>query len=54
MKNSLTIISFFVLGILGGFYSVVPDVFIKTDYSVYALYALMIFVGIGLGANKKS
>lgn len=54
MKGSLIILSFFAAGLLIGMYDVIPDNFLKTDYSLYALYLLMFLVGIGIGNNKKS
>lgn len=54
MKGSLIILSFFVGGLLIGMYSLIPDQFLETDYSMYALYVLMFLVGIGVGSNKKS
>lgn len=54
MKNSLIIISFFIFGILLGINQFVPQVFIQIDFSIYALYLLMLLVGIGIGADKNS
>jgi uncharacterized membrane protein YbjE (DUF340 family) len=54
MKGSLIILSFFVGGLLIGMYRLIPDQFLETDYSMYALYVLMFLVGIGVGSNKKS
>ena len=54
MKGSLIILSFFVGGLIVGIYSLLPDFFLENDYSLYALYFLMLLVGIGIGSNKKS
>jgi len=54
MKGSITILLFFVLGLLAGIYHLLPSIFTKNDYSLYALYLLMFLVGIGIGSNKKS
>jgi len=54
MKGSLIILSFFAGGLLLGMYKLIPNQFIETDYSMYALYFLMFLVGIGIGSNKKS
>jgi uncharacterized membrane protein YbjE (DUF340 family) len=54
MKNSLIILSFFVAGILLGISKKLPDLFIQTDFSMYALYILMFLVGISIGADRSS
>jgi len=54
MKNSLIIVGFFVLGILAGIYSLLPEALLKNDLSAYALYVLMFLVGMGIGADKKA
>ncbi|MBL7156360.1 MAG: lysine exporter LysO family protein [Candidatus Pacebacteria bacterium] len=54
MKNSLIIVSFFVLGIFIGLYQLLPQVFVEIDFSIYALYILMFLVGIGIGTDKKA
>ncbi|MEE4198836.1 MAG: lysine exporter LysO family protein [Bacteroidales bacterium] len=54
MKGSLIILFFFIIGLLAGIYELLPDHFLENDYSLYALYLLMFFVGIGIGSNKKS
>lgn len=53
MKGSLLIVSFFVLGLLlahGGF---LPQFMTIHDYSQYALYLLMLLVGLSVGHNKQ-
>lgn len=54
MKNSLIIVGFFALGILAGMYSLLPEAWLKSDLSAYALYTLMFLVGMGIGADKKA
>ena len=54
MKNSLIIISFFILGIILGHYQLLPAFVLKHDLSVYALYLLLFLVGLLLGMDKKS
>ena len=54
MKNSLIILSFFVLGVVLGVTGKLPDLVITTDFSMYALYFLMFSVGIGIGADRNS
>lgn len=54
MKGSLIILSFFAGGLILGIYELLPDQLLENDYSLYALYALMFLVGIGIGSNKKS
>ena len=52
MKSSLSIVGFFILGILLSIYSLIPDFILKSDLSSYVLYVLMFFVGISIGADK--
>lgn len=54
MKGSLIILSFFAGGLILGIHELLPDQLLENDYSLYALYALMFLVGIGIGSNKKS
>ncbi len=54
MKGSLIILAFFVVGILAGFYKILPEQLLQNDYSLYALYLLMFLVGIGVGSNKNA
>lgn len=53
MKNSLTIFLFFVLGIVMAQLGWLPGFLLKNDFSSYALYALLLLVGIGMGAEIK-
>ena len=55
MKGSLIIVSFFIAGVLTGFYGWIPaDLFSGTDLSYYALCALMFFVGLSVGSDTKT
>jgi uncharacterized membrane protein YbjE (DUF340 family) len=54
MRNSLIILAFFATGLLLGNSGKIPDLLIKTDFSMIALYVLMTLVGIGIGADKNS
>jgi len=54
MKGSLIILSFFALGVILGVTDSLPEILLKTDFSMYALYILMFLVGIGIGADRKS
>ena len=52
MKGSLIIVGFFALGIIAGLLSIVPQSFVESDLSYYALCALMFCVGIGIGSDS--
>jgi len=52
MKSSLTIVGFFILGILLSIYALIPKFLLESDFSSYVLYVLMFFVGISIGADK--
>lgn len=51
MKDSLIIVGFFVLGIIVGLCDVIPDSFVNSDVSYYALCCLMFCVGISIGCD---
>ncbi|MDD6895906.1 MAG: lysine exporter LysO family protein [Prevotellaceae bacterium] len=53
MKGSLVIVGFFALGIVVGLLSIVPDSFLDSDVSYYALCALMFCVGISIGNDSE-
>lgn len=53
MKAGIFIILIFGAGVLSGIYSILPDFFRKTDYSVYVLYVLLFTVGIGMGGSRQ-
>ena len=52
MQGSLIIVGFFALGIVAGLLSIVPQSFVESDVSYYALCALMFCVGIGIGSDS--
>ena len=54
MKNSVIIVTFFILGIVSGRYSWVSQKFFETDLSIFALYGLMFLVGIGIGVDRNA
>lgn len=54
MKDSLVIVSFFVLGTLVGLFNIIPFDFAESDLSYYALCALMFFVGLNVGGDSKT
>lgn len=54
MKSSLIILAFFVIGLILGLTRFVPSFFIEKDMTMYILYALMFFVGIGIGSDTKA
>jgi len=54
LKGSLTILSFFTLGLIVGRYTPVNDWLSSVDYSSLSLYLLMILVGISLGSDTRS
>lgn len=54
MKNSLIILLLFFLGLGLGLTEWLPNFIIENDFSMYILYALMFFVGIGIGADTKA
>lgn len=53
MKGSLTIVGFFVLGIIVGLTDVVPASFLDSDVSYYALCCLMFCVGVSIGCDTS-
>ena len=54
MKNSIGITVVFVLGIVLGRIRLLPQYFLENDYTLYALYFLLFFIGIVLGSNKNT
>lgn len=53
MKGSLIIVGFFILGIAAGLSSIVPESIIDGDLTFYALCALLLCVGIGIGSDRN-
>ncbi|WP_321435885.1 lysine exporter LysO family protein [uncultured Bacteroides sp.] len=54
MKGSLTIIGFFILGIIVSRYNLLPMSIIHSDLSFYTLCGLMFFVGVNIGSDKNT
>lgn len=54
MLGSLVIVSFFILGAIGAFLHLVPEVVIDSHLSFYVLCALMFCVGFGIGNDTKT
>lgn len=54
MKGSLIIVAFFAVGVLCGFYHLVPFDVSKTGISFYALCALMGSVGLSIGNDPQT
>lgn len=52
MRGSLIIISFFIAGVLLSRFDLLHGLFYATDYTIYILYVLMFFVGIGVGNDS--
>lgn len=53
MKGSLIIVGFFILGIAAGLSGMVPESIIDGDLTFYALCALLLCVGIGIGSDRN-
>lgn len=54
MKGSLIIVSFFAAGVLLGRFAEVPSLLAAEEPTLYALYALMLLVGVSIGSDKKA
>lgn len=54
MKGSLTIVVFFIAGVLLGRFVDIPAILTAEAPTLYALYALMFLVGISIGSDKKA
>ena len=54
MRSSLTILLFFALGVMVGIFNFAPSYIIQNDLSHWALYLLMLLVGIGIGADPSA
>ena len=53
MKGRLIIVGFFILGIAAGLSGMVPESIIDGDLTFYALCALLLCVGIGIGSDRN-
>jgi len=54
MKGSLIILAFFVAGLFGGLSDVFPEWLLNDDLTTYALYILMLLVGISIGSDSNA
>ncbi|MFB6317998.1 lysine exporter LysO family protein [Saccharicrinis sp. FJH54] len=54
MRDIIVIALIFITGIVLGTFGVLPESFDAGNWSEYALYALLLFVGIGIGSDKES
>jgi uncharacterized membrane protein YbjE (DUF340 family) len=54
MKSSIKILAAFAIGIACGIFGIFPYFMIEIDWSIYCLYALILFVGISIGSNEKA
>ena len=54
MKGSLIILAFFVVGLFGGLSDVFPNWLLNDDLTTYALYILMLLVGISIGSDSNA
>ncbi len=52
MKSSLIILSFFAAGILFSMTNILPEWLLNKNLSSYALYLLMLIVGVGVGSDR--
>ena len=53
MIGSIIVISLFILGIVCGFFGLLPQILLTSNYSIYALCGLMMCVGMTLGHDKE-
>lgn len=53
LKGSLVIVAFFAAGLTVGIMRVLPDGFPAGEVSRWALYALLLFVGLGVGSDSR-
>lgn len=51
MKNSLIMVSIFIVGIVIGIYSIVPPGVLRHSADLFALYFLMLLVGVVIGSD---
>lgn len=54
MKSSIVIVVFFVLGVLFGFFDIIPHLIIDNNISFYILCCLMFCVGLALGNDSNT
>ncbi len=54
MRSSLIILSFFIAGLVAAWQGWLPQALVETDFSTWALYLLMLLVGISIGADHRA
>ena len=54
MKGSCILLFAFFIGILTGWEKILPAEFFQAGYEMYVLFALLLCVGVGIGADKRS
>ena len=54
MKGSLTILCCFVAGVIAGLFVELPAIVTQSDLTLWVLYALIFFVGIGIGGDATT
>ncbi len=54
MKGSLTILCCFIVGVVSGLFVDLPAFATKSDLTLWVLYALIFFVGIGIGGDATT
>jgi len=54
MKGSLTILFCFIVGVLAGLFADLPAWVTESDLTLWVLYALIFFVGIGIGGDATT
>jgi len=54
MKGSLTILCCFIAGVLAGLFAELPVWVTESDLTLWVLYALIFFVGIGIGGDATT
>jgi uncharacterized membrane protein YbjE (DUF340 family) len=55
MKTSLIILLFFIAGLAAGYLEIIPPGLVSEyNFSTWALYLLMLLVGISIGADKRA
>jgi uncharacterized membrane protein YbjE (DUF340 family) len=54
VKSSIFVILFFIIGFLLGRFSLIPDRIAQLQVEIWILYALIFFVGIGIGSNTDA
>ncbi|MBI9090564.1 MAG: lysine exporter LysO family protein [Desulfobacterium sp.] len=54
MKGSLTILCCFIIGVMTGLFVKLPSFATESDLTLWVLYALIFFVGIGIGGDTTT